>query len=122
MCLPCYQCYVFLRLTSTRLRHLAATVVSALLPKDDQHDLAKLMLHSPSMQQATYNDLVQTFKNIRMSKLLYKFLTEVPITEQDLKKAEYGISLLLTSTFLSSITSLDVCFYFKNVFLPDHKS
>ena len=80
-------CY---RLTATRIRHLASTLFSAVLSTEDRGDLAKLMLHSDHTQQSTYNECVQSYKNIRTSRILYKCLTGGDITKEDMKEAAYG--------------------------------
>ena len=74
----------------TKLRHMAATLVSGLLPECDRNDLATLMLHSRSVQQKTYNKCLATLKNVRISTILKNILTESCVTEKDLKDVEFG--------------------------------
>ena len=74
----------------TKLRHMASTLVSGLLPESDTKDLASLMLHSSAVQQKTYNKCLSTLKNVRISKILKKMLTESAVEANDLKEVEFG--------------------------------
>ena len=78
------------RLNCTKLRHLAASLVSAVLKPEDRAALASLMTHSENMQQQSYNDLLATAKKVRISIILVKILSGKELTEADLSAAEYG--------------------------------
>ena len=91
------------RFTSTELRKLAATLVSSVLPKEDRADLSNLMLHSEHTQQASYNQLQSSLKNIRISNILYKILTGRTITGEDMKEKEDGRVLLLLNYIFNNL-------------------
>ena len=78
------------RLTCSSLRHLAVSVVSAALPREDRKALCELMDHSESVQQAVYNDCLKTNRKIRISNILHKMLTNKVVTKEDLEEEEYG--------------------------------
>jgi len=77
----------------TKIRHLAVTMTSALLP-DECGNLAQLMCHSVAEQQKTYNECLKSCMSVRASNILFKLLTEQDLSEADMEKAHYG-----TSTF-----------------------
>ena len=79
-----------IRMTMTKLRHMAATLVSGLLPDEDKRDLARLMQHSSKTQQNTYNNCMATNRNIRMSKILRSVCTTSKIESSDLEPAQFG--------------------------------
>lgn len=89
----------------TKLRHSAATLVSAVLGTEC-HDLAQLMMHTQKEQQKTYNDCIKAVKNVRVSNILQKILTETPVAEADLESADFGqwcnFHILTTFTFCDS--------------------
>ena len=75
----------------TKLRHMAATLVSGLLTEGDRNDLAAFMMHSSTVQQRTYNKCLSTLKNVRISTILSKILTESAVDEELLKDVEFGM-------------------------------
>ena len=77
-------------MTCSSLRHLAVTVVSAVLPKEDGKALCELMDHSEEVQQAVYNDCLKTNRKVRISNILYKMMTNKVVTTEDLEEEEYG--------------------------------
>lgn len=74
----------------TKIRHMAATLVSGLLPDEDKRDLARLMQHSSKTQQNTYNNCMATNRSIRMSKILRSICTSSKIESSDLEPAQFG--------------------------------
>ena len=74
----------------TKLRHVAATLVSGLLTERDRTDLASFMMHSSSVQQRTYNKCTSSLKNVRISAILKKILTESAVDADDLEDVEFG--------------------------------
>ena len=76
-------------MTCTKLRHIVSTMISAVLPEEAK-DLAKFMCHSGSVQQGTYNEILNTTKSIRLSNLVGKLLTNEVIVHEDLTPAQLG--------------------------------
>jgi hypothetical protein len=80
----------FYRLTTTKLRHLAVTIFSAILPEETR-DLASLMTHSVATQQKKYNESQTTAKNVRVANLLSKILQGKVLTGDDFTPQDYGL-------------------------------
>jgi len=97
------------RMTCTQLRHVAATLVSALLPEDAPM-LAKFMCHSSAVQQASYNEMLQTSQSVRMSKIIGKILLNKDILPSDLAQAELG--MYSKTTFSISFIEYLMCLMF----------
>lgn len=74
----------------TKMRHMAASLVSGVLPEGERGDLARLMQHSSATQQRTYNKCLATNKNIRISNIMRKICTEGTVEAGDLEKAQFG--------------------------------
>ena len=77
-------------MTCTKLRHMAVTVMSCLLGKEELVDLAELMGHSVAMQQGVYNDALKDSKVARMSGMLGKVLRGESLCRDDVDEAFLG--------------------------------
>ena len=76
-------------MTCTQVRHLAASIISTVLPEDAKK-LARYMCHDSKTQQATYNDCLLSSEAVRMSNLVHKVMSEQEIVAEDLVPASYG--------------------------------
>ncbi len=78
------------RVTSTKIRRAAATLVRAVLAEKDAEDLALLMCHD-TRTQFNYYDLLQRGKKLAMiSTLTAKLPRQEQITDEDVEEVDCG--------------------------------
>ena len=73
-----------------KIRHLSATLVSALLPSSDCKQLANFMMHSEKVQQKKHTTTVSDGAEVRISEILKKLLCGQHVTDEDIREADPG--------------------------------